>query len=914
MDNFIISKKTQSEKIKKKLGGKGEKLIDLEKTGLNIPPWYGISSDLFLQAVDTDNVKEKIEELLLKIKKNPDETEIEKAGEELQKIITDIKLDNEHINILKKEHFSYFSQNDYFSVRSSAIGEDGEDISFAGIHESFLYITGFDQLIEKIKKVWASAFSSNALKFRINNNISLENISMGVVVQKMIDSEKSGVIFTVNPNTSNTNEIFVSSLYGAGEGLVSQGFDADLYTILKDRNSFESVTGNKTEQLVFDEEKKIGLKKETVANSLALKDSLNSTELEDLKKTAIKIETFFKRPQDIEFSIDKNGKVFILQSRPVTTAKEYGPARGEKIVWDNSNIIESYSGPTSPMTISFIKHAYSIVYFCFSNVMGISQKKIDANKEIFSNMLGFFNGRVYYNILNWYRLVRLFPGFGYNKKFMESMMGLKDVETLEDKSKTGFFHKYFIELPSLLKLIAKTSWNFFRIDRRVKEFNKNFENNYKKWKKTDFAANTPFENMKIYESMEKNLLWKWDIPIINDFYVMVFYGLLKNLCIKWCKDESGSLQNDLICGDGNIDSTKPTRLLLEISELVKSDTKYLNLFINKSPKELNAIINEQKDFKEIKERTDHYLDEYGFRCINELKLEEPSLHETPDFIYQCIQNYLAMDSVDSVNPDYIENREKEIRNKAWHKAAQEIGSSRFSKIKMIVFKRVLNNARKGVRNRENMRFARTKVYGILRTLLNGTGEYLAQEKIIPDYQDIYYLKIDELWDYVKGTAVDSNLKALIQMRKKEYDLFYSEEGTTPDDHFETYGLPYHKNLWKNHKTFPQNDFSGDLKGTGCSPGIVSGKIKIVRSPKDNLKLNNEILVAERTDPGWVPLYPSVSGVLIERGSILSHSAIVAREMGIPTIVGIDRLIEILSDVEEVSMDGTTGIVNIKDKE
>jgi phosphohistidine swiveling domain-containing protein len=913
MENLIIKSdfniKNSNENLK--LGGKAEKLLDLNSLGLNIPVWYGISSD-FLNGVLKESLKfDEIKRLTSGLSDKSDENEIQQVTFKIASIIHGIEFPRFYINLLKKEHYLVFDEEDYFSVRSSAIGEDGEDISFAGIHESFLYVNGFESLLENIKKVWVSAFSRDALRFRINNNIPVDNIETGVVVQKMVNPLKSGVVFTVNPNNSNTNEIYISSLFGAGEGLVSRGFDADLYIILKDERSFSFNYGEKREKLVFDSLKKSGLKTENVDEGFIFESSLTKEELKSLTDISIKIEKHFKKPQDIEFAIGDDNEIYILQSRPVTTAKEYGPARGEKIVWDNSNIIESYSGPTSPMTISFIKHAYSIVYFCFSGVMGIPEKKIDENEEVFNNMLGFFNGRVYYNILNWYRLVKLFPGFSYNKKFMESMMGLQNIVDVEAEKEVGFFRKYFVELPSLIKLILKTASNFLGIEEKVKRFNDNFEENYQEWKDLDFSKQTPYQNMLTYQTMEKNLLWNWDVPIINDFYVMVYYGLLKNLCIKWCGDESGSLQNDLICGDGNIDSTKPTRLLLEIAEIVRADKKLHDFFMENSPKALSLKIPLMDEFQSINEKVDYYLEEYGFRCINELKLEEPSLHETPEFIYQCIKNYLEMDNLDSVNPDFIEKREKDIRLKAEKRVDKNLNSGVMGKIKKFIFKRVLNNARRGVRNRENMRFARTKIYGILRNLLNGTGKYFVKEGILKDSQDIYYLKIDELWDYVKGTAVDYNLSSLTEFRKSEYRTYYNEEDNIPDDHFETYGLPYHKNLRKNFKKPAEKDFNGDLKGTGCSPGQLTEKIKIVKSPRDDLKLNKEILVAERTDPGWVPLYPSVSGVLIERGSILSHSAIVAREMGIPTIVGIPDLIEKLKDVEKVSMDGTTGIVNIE---
>lgn len=496
------------------------------------------------------------------------------------------------------------------------------------------------------------------------------------------------------------------------------------------------------------------------------------------------------------------------------------------------------------------------------------------------------------------------------------MMGVKEKVTLDDgdKSEISIFQKYFIELPKIIKLLVRSLINFHRIEILVKEFEEHFKHHYKRWAAIDFNKCPPHELMKIYREMEEELLWNWKTPIINDFYVMIFYGSLKRRCTYWCHDESGSLQNDLICGEGNIESTKPTKLLLEMARIVKGNDQYLKLFLEKSCEELVRIVPSEPEYKAIAQKVAYYLEHYGFRCINELKLEEPSLRETPEFLYQMIQNYLNMENDEALNPELMEEREQEIRREAEKKAMKEL-SKGFSLLpKKWLFRRVLRNARRGVKNRENMRFARTKIYGMIRELLNAVGAWMTKEGIINATQDIYSLTMDEVWDYIKGTAVTTHLKELIELRKKEFDEYNSDEATQLSDHFETYGMVYHRNLFQSPlSSFQELTDEEGMHGIGCCPGEVTTAVKIVKSSKDNLKLNGEILVAARTDPGWVPLYPSVSGILIERGSILSHSAIVAREMGIPTIVGIQNLMNNLKDGQVVQMNGKTGKVTIQDE-
>jgi pyruvate,water dikinase len=220
----------------------------------------------------------------------------------------------------------------------------------------------------------------------------------------------------------------------------------------------------------------------------------------------------------------------------------------------------------------------------------------------------------------------------------------------------------------------------------------------------------------------------------------------------------------------------------------------------------------------------------------------------------------------------------------------------------------MKRARLGMKNRENMRFARTRIYGLVRELLRAMGKHLADEGILAESEDVFYLTIDEVWDYIKGTAVTTRLAPLAELRRHEFDAYRNEQ-QPPAERFMTHGMVYHKNCFESaDEIAPAAD--GALRGIGVCAGEVTNVVKIVRNPSDDVTLSREILVAERTDPGWVPLYPAVSGILIERGSVLSHSAVVAREMGIPTIVGIRGLLQIVRDGDIVRMDGRSGQVEI----
>jgi phosphoenolpyruvate synthase/pyruvate phosphate dikinase len=240
----------------------------------------------------------------------------------------------------------------------------------------------------------------------------------------------------------------------------------------------------------------------------------------------------------------------------------------------------------------------------------------------------------------------------------------------------------------------------------------------------------------------------------------------------------------------------------------------------------------------------------------------------------------------------------------------------FSKMrgwKLVIFKRILKNARERIKVREELRFLRTKIYGISRNLMKAFGRNLAQQKILAAPEDIFFLTLSEIFEMVEYRSSNEGfIQELVQLRKKaqaEFSLKSSPDrvvfyGDLNDARF--------VEVVSQQDTYLENqEKSGQnlriLQGVGCSPGIVSGPAKIVLSPH-NVELKGEILITKHTDPGWVPLYPCIKGLVIERGSVLSHSAVVAREMGIPTVVSARSAARLLKDGERIRVNGTSGSV------
>ena len=225
-------------------------------------------------------------------------------------------------------------------------------------------------------------------------------------------------------------------------------------------------------------------------------------------------------------------------------------------------------------------------------------------------------------------------------------------------------------------------------------------------------------------------------------------------------------------------------------------------------------------------------------------------------------------------------------------------------LRKLVFDFVIGRTRDRVRDRENLRFERTRVFGRARRIFIELGKRLHSLGVLDDARDIFFLQAEEALGFVEGTAVTTNLKDLIRLRREEFSRWQKDP---PDGRFETRGVVYVGNSFQRSKevVLPPGD---ERKGIGCCPGVVRGKARVVLDPRCALIEPGEILVASRTDPGWIMLFPSAAGLLVEHGSLLSHSAIVAREMGIPAVVSIEGLTAWIRTGDVVELDGSTGRV------
>jgi pyruvate,water dikinase len=413
----------------------------------------------------------------------------------------------------------------------------------------------------------------------------------------------------------------------------------------------------------------------------------------------------------------------------------------------------------------------------------------------------------------------------------------------------------------------------------------------------DLRSWDPDRLARLYRELEEELLRNWQTPLVNDFFAMIWFGVLGRLVEKWLPDAPPMLANDLLTHEGGIISAEPAQRVRELAGRAREEPAVLRHFEEEpDPAIVAARIGSDPATAGFQQQVDAYLARFGDRTMNELKLETITLSEDPSFLFQTIRGYLALSADSSGEPAQVD-----VRGAAEARMRDELAG-----LRRRVFETVLTQTRNRVRDRENLRFERTRVFGVVRRIFVGLGHQLVDSGRIDDPRDVFFLRVEELFGHVDGTATGADLRALVRIRKEEWEGY--ERQPPPPDRFESVGPVDDGNWVLPAPATPEHDDPGTLRGIGCCPGLVRAPVRLVREPRDAGDLSGHILVAERTDPGWTLLFPTALGLLVERGSLLSHSAIVAREMGLPCIVSIPGLLETLTDGEVVEMDGATGLV------
>lgn len=774
-----------------------------------------------------------------------------------------------------------FSERDCFAVRSNFSAEDGGDHSFAG-----QFLTRLNVKREKVKEAVQEVFSSYAgsLDYKEKANrgkaeyyLKQQGKAETVLIQEMLFPEKSGVLFTKNPKGI-LSEMVVVLGQGLGDKVVE-----DQENVL----TYHYFPG----ECLYQEGQGTGL-------------GLEEDELKTLFSLGEEIEQLFQKPMDIEFAIEK-GKIYILQARAITTLDMHLPAR----ILDNSNISESFPGICLPLSESFAGEMYSGIFTSLGRrFLG---KRVSSYEAVFQRMVGGFSGRMYYEISSWYDILRLLPFSGKIIPVWQGMLGVSNEEISFSKKKPGFFLKCRIALLFCYYFIVS--------QRKMKELDKFFQERYASYSKRVEEAEEAQALYRIFLEMKEDLLREWDITLMNDMVSFISTHL-------YGKKTAFSLE-----------TMKPVRALSALKAVARKHGL---------------------DSEEYRREKKSYISAYGDRIEGELKLETRTYRSNEELLDRWILDALETEEAeraealaaeqsirkvcgekDSFEKDSIETdcSEKDCEETSCMEKPSEQKQRKSFLYRL---------AESSCNNREISRLHRTRCFGLMRSIVDKIGE-----KTIGF--DVYYLSLDELKEFL-FSGKDFSLKIARErelrkayeklpvlsrvklLGKVDRDPLAGEIRVLSYESFKEKGniegqieKPGKDGMLGNTGHIRQVEKAGKKDkeagnstprvffGRGVSKGIFRGEVLKIKSLQElrATEAKGKILLSYSTDPGWFPYLNMAEGLITERGSLLSHSAILARELEKPAVVNIPHIMEELQSGDIVEIDGDLGICSvIKQKE
>ena len=708
----------------------------------------------------------------------------------------------------------------YFAVRSSAANEDSKLQSFAGHFYSGLAVAKEDVFTE-VKKV----------------RTSFGQMDGKVIVQEFIPSESAGVMFTeVEDN------VVINSTIGLCQPVVS-GQACDEYICNKNGDILNKTISKRKEIKLFVNNK--------IINQTTDAESLTKEQVKQLIQLGKKIHDFFGSKQDVEWCF-LNDKLYILQSRPIT--RDFAVKKNQEY-FDSANIAESYSGIVLPLTQSFTRMVYSQVYTDLLQMSGVSAKKLNQYSEIFKNLLGFFYGRMYYNMNNWYLMAAFVPGYKRNKENFELMItsNIKQDITTSIKPSLVFSLVYPLIVIFKASMYGLTSNHFkTNVTKELHKLqNKNFDQLHYQ------------ECIDLFEIINRKLLRQWYIPVENDFFVMTYLGILK----KFLNEQF--LQRVIKF------PSKSTEQVTFLSLLSKKMYEIKNLWSTVEANDVKRFNNELPNHGEVESLLNEYLHSFGGRFANELKLESIGVDEDTTKLFSVLKAYR------SYEPKPVVSSEK-LKLPFFKKFIVQIVLSKF-----------IGHASL----REEFRLLRSNTFGMTRRLFRRMGVILTENGVIENVDEVFYLQMEELLSLM--AIKNKNLANIVQQRKKEFNSFKS---IAPPSHFGTTN-----NLPPTLKQYAK--FEGNMiQASPASPGIIRGRVRVFEEFSMPEKIDFDILVTSHTDPGWTSLIALSKGLIIEHGGVLSHASIVARELNIPAVIGAEDAMTTLKSQQIVEIDGSTGTI------
>lgn len=868
------------------VGGKGANLGELTRAGLPVPTGFCVTSAAYQDYLKTTCLDRVIEGALAEIDLE-DRADIECKSARIrdsilaQPVLPEIASQvTDGYRQLLEENEGRLPPDVSLAVRSSATAEDQSKASFAGQLETFLNIRGDRSLLEHVQRCWASLWSGRVVAYIAKQGLDHRSVSMSVVVQAMIPSEFSGVMFTANPITGNADEVVINASWGLGEAIVSGMVSPDTITIRKrDSEILLRQIGAKELQVVYAAHG--GIEEVPVPENLRSSFVLSDRQAGELFDLGKRIEAHYGKPQDIEWGFYR-GRWYLLQSRPITTLSPQVEHRYPEGDFNRTMFIEIFPDPLSPVFLSVVEHL-------FKDMLDYTFQTWGFNPPQEIRAIGCFYNQPYFNR-------NYIAG-----AFQPLSPGMRESLTAQVVNPFGHEEESAsVELSRSYLRMAARSLRF------MVQFPKQLPGLLADYQAEIVAAESyPYARAEDAEIVNRiyQLPFEHANKLLNNDFLMIAvigraYRLLGAFLKRYYGAETDEVVAKLISGvTGNV-TMETNKRLWDLAQIAKSSPVVSAVLREHDLRASRSILEGLPEGREFLEALDKFLAEFGHREIR-MDILYPTWRDDPEPVFSFIRSYLDADEAQS--PYHQQERLVKEREQLTNFVMNDIEKGVVGRLVFApIFRWILHQTQVHTRERDTMHFEMTRIFPPLRKMFLELGKRWTARELLDQEDDIFFLKLEEIEAIARSPRL---MKEAIADRREEFRSNQSR--------------PAPNIIRDGEEIFASKPDSGEhqgavLHGVAGSPGRAAGVTRIVLKPEEFGKLQKgEILVAPITNPVWTPLFAIAGGVITEVGGILSHGAIVAREYGIPAVMSVPGATNILRDGQQISLDGNKGVIQLE---
>lgn len=853
------------------VGGKGANLGELSRIeGIRVPDGFCISTEAFKRIIgETSSINELLNQLsLLKVE---DRDKIGELSGEIRRVIAGIAIP-EDINEEITRLLTRLGDKNAYAVRSSATAEDLPTDSFAGQQDTYLNIIGKEAILRHISKCWASLFTDRAVIYRLQNGFDHRKVHLAVVVQKMVFPQAAGILFTADPVTSNRKVLSIDASFGLGEALVSGLVNADNYKVRNGKIIDQKIS---TKKLAIYALKDGGTKEQEIEPERQNRPALTDKQILQLERMGRKIEDHFGSPQDIEWCL-VDDTFYIVQSRPITTLYPIPEVNDrENHVYISVGHQQMMTDPMKPLGLSLwqltsARPMHQAGGRLFVDVA--DDLASPAKRDIVINVLGKYDPLIkdaLTTILEREDFIKLIPD---NQQ--ESSSGQINKGTPPPN-----FQAQLENDPTIVSnLIRNSQESIEELKHTIKTksgsdlFDFILQDNQQKLRQ---ILSDPQSFGAIMTGMNAS---SW----INE-KMMEWLGE-KNVADTLSQSAPNNITSEM--GLALLDVADVIRPYPEVIEYLQqvNDDRFLDELV------------QFHGGYETQDAISTYLNKYGMRCVGEIDITRTRWSEKPMALVPMILSHIK-----NFEPGASKRKFEQGRQEALKKE-QEL----FDRLKQLPdgeqkaeeTKRKIDLLRNFIGYREYPKYGIVNRYFVYKQALVKEAEQLVQAAIIHEKADIYYLTFEELHEVVRTKKLDDQI---ISKRKDEYKHY---EKLTPPRVITSDG----EIVAGQYKR--ENLPAAAMVGLPVSSGVIEGQARVILNMEDADLEDGDILVTAFTDPSWTPLFVSIKGLVTEVGGLMTHGAVIAREYGLPAVVGVDNATKLIKDGQQIRVHGTEGYVEI----